>query len=357
MRRGMCLGLALACLVMSGCGSLPVPREMGDMALLRTMGVDSQEGELLVTVSTGPRARGLQGEQQPALMLSAQGRTLSAAVLSLQGLSDSYVFFGYIDQLLLGEELARQGVEPVLDYFARDVELGLGAQLWLVRETTAGEAVRSGGDEGVEGRLSTFQTDGEMGISAITRTAGEVLSDLMERRTAYVPALMCTQEGEAVSLRESGYAVLKDGALAGFLDGEAAKGLELLAGREGGDVLEVELSGETVAVRLGRTKTSCRWSDAGDTIQVTCRIQARLAEYCQPLSREELELADRQLEEQERTRIQAALKQMQAWGTDCTGLGARAALASPGQWGPQLDAGQFSEQAIEVEVQVSILDS
>ena len=71
----MCLGLALACLVMSGCGSLPVPREMGDMALLRTMGVDSQEGELLVTVSTGPRARGLQGEQQPALMLSAQGRT------------------------------------------------------------------------------------------------------------------------------------------------------------------------------------------------------------------------------------------------------------------------------------------
>ena len=68
--------LALACLVMSGCGSLPVPREMGDMALLRTMGVDSQEGELLVTVSTGPRARGLQGEQQPALMLSAQGLSL-----------------------------------------------------------------------------------------------------------------------------------------------------------------------------------------------------------------------------------------------------------------------------------------
>lgn len=202
-----------------------------------------------------------------------------------------------------------------------------------------------------------FRRTGKWESRPLPGRPGEVLSDLMERGTAYVPALVCTQEGEAVSLRESGYAVLKDGALAGFLDGEAAKGLELLAGREGGDVLEVELSGETVAVRLGRTKTSCRWSDAGDTIQVTCRIQARLAEYCQPLSREELELADRQLEEQERARIQAALKQMQAWGTDCTGLGARAALASPGQWGTQLDAGQFSEQAIEVEVQVSILDS
>ena len=91
----------------SGCGkaALPYAREMGDMALLRTMGVDAGEaaGQVRVTVSTGARAAGLQGEGQPTLILSALGDSLSGACRSLQGLSDSYVFFGYVDQLLLGE--------------------------------------------------------------------------------------------------------------------------------------------------------------------------------------------------------------------------------------------------------------
>ena len=113
------------------------------MALLRTLGVDGAGEGLEVTASTGPRPRGLQGEGQAALTLSARAPSLSGALLALQGVSESYVFFGYVDQLLLGEELARQGIEPVLEFFARDVELSLGTQLWLVRGDTAGAGVRS----------------------------------------------------------------------------------------------------------------------------------------------------------------------------------------------------------------------
>lgn len=66
--------LAVAAALLAGCGTtaLPYAREMGDMALLRTMGVDAgeKEGDLRVTVSTGKRAAGLQGEGQPPLILS-----------------------------------------------------------------------------------------------------------------------------------------------------------------------------------------------------------------------------------------------------------------------------------------------
>ena len=354
MKQGLCWALTVSCLLLPGCGSLPYSREMGDMALLRTMGVDLLEEEVRVTVSTGPRVRGLQGEQQPSLVLSAQGASLSGAALELQGMSESYVFFGYVDQLLLGEELARQGVEPVLDYFARDVELGLGAQLWLVQGASAEEAVRSGGEQGVEGRLSTLRTDGEMGIAAITRTAGEVLSDLLEWGSAYVPALVCAEEEEAASLRESGYAVLKEGKLAGFLEGEAAAGLELLTGRTSSDVLEVLASGELVAVRVTGVDTSCRMEEG--KLRIICQIQARAAEYQTPLEEAELNELSLQLEQRERDRIQAALSQMQAWGADCTGVGPRAALASPGQWqaGEETWAEQFASQPLELEVRVTI---
>ena len=110
MKRMGAAAVLAAALLLSGCGkaALPYAREMGDMALLRTMGVDAEEeaGQVRVTVSTGKRAAGLQGESQPPLILSAGGESLSAACLSMQGLSDSYVFYGYVDQLLLGEELS-----------------------------------------------------------------------------------------------------------------------------------------------------------------------------------------------------------------------------------------------------------
>ena len=180
------LSLAAACcLLLTGCGGLPTAREMGDMALMRTMGVDLADGGVEVTVSTGPRAKGLQAEGEGALVLSAGAESLSGACLAMQSLSDSYVFYGYVDQLLLGEELTREGIKPVLDYFARDEELGLGVQLWLVRDGTARRAVQSGGEEGVDSRLSTLQMDGKLGEATVSRTAGEIYSDLMERGAAW----------------------------------------------------------------------------------------------------------------------------------------------------------------------------
>ena len=181
------------------------------MALMRTIGVDRAADGVEVTASTGPRAKGLQAEGEAALVLSAKASSLSGACLTMQGHSDSYVFYGYVDQLLVGEELANQGIKPVLDYFARDEELGLGAQLWLVRNGTARQAVESGGEAGVDGRLSTLQMDGELGEASISRTAGEVYSDLMERGAAFVPALAVGKLEDA-SLTEGGYAIIKGGA-------------------------------------------------------------------------------------------------------------------------------------------------
>ena len=194
--------LAVSAALLAGCGkaALPYAREMGDMALLRTMGVDTGEkdGDLRVTVSTGRRAAGLQGEGQPPLILSAEGGSLSSACLAMQGLSDSYVFYGYVDQLLLGEGLALEGIQTVLDYFAQDVELGLGTQLWLIRGDTAQGAVRAGEENGVDSRLSTLQTDSEMGAAGITRTVGETSAALLEWGSAYLPALRAVEDRKSV---------------------------------------------------------------------------------------------------------------------------------------------------------------
>lgn len=193
--------------LLPGCGGerLPYAREMGDMALMRTMGVDTGEGgaeQLHVTVSSGRRARGLAGEAEPPLVLSAERESISSACLAMQGLSDSYVFYGHVDQLLLGEELSRRGILETLQYFSQDQELGMGTQVWIVRGGTAAEAISAEQERGVESRLSTIQTDSEMGMAGMTRTVGETLTSLMEDGSAYLPGLVPGEDG---ALLEAGY--------------------------------------------------------------------------------------------------------------------------------------------------------
>ena len=350
--------LLTVCLLLTGCSQFPAAREMEDMALLRTMGVDIAPGGVAVTGSTGPRARGLQGEGEPALTLSADRESLSAACLAMQGQSDSFVFFGYVDQLLIGEELAREGVQPVLDYFARDAELGLGAQLWLIRGASAREAVSAGGDEGIDSRLETFQHDSKMGLAPHTRTAGELYTDLLELGSAYVPALIPVEDGTAI-LTEQGYGVLNGDKLIGFLDGDAAKGLELLAGGPSADVLEVKLTDQTVSVKVTSTRAKSRLEFQGNTpsaLNLTCNIEARLSEYGSCLTAEELDQLQKLLEIQERSKIDAALTQLRELRCDCAGLGAKAAIFHPAQW-QNIQANWpdwFSRVPINVKVQISL---
>ena len=354
------LGLLAALCLLTGCSGLPTAREMGDMALLRTMGVDAAEGEVEVTVSTGPRAKGLQAEGEGALILSARGDSLSAACLTMQGRSDSYVFYGYVDQLLVGEELAGAGIKPVLDYFAWDVELGLGAQLWLVREGTAREAVESGGDQGVDSRLTTLQMDGRLGEASVSRTAGEVYSDLMEQDAAFVPALV-TERGEGASLSERGYGVLRGDRLAGFLEGETARGLELLVNHAPGEVLTLEVGDNRVSARATMVNTGADLAFQGEEparIRIKCRVDMELTEFQDKVSAGQRKELSAQLEDQLAGSLEKTLACLQGWQADCAGLGLRAAALHPGAWAALREdwPAWFGGLEPEVDLQVVLHD-
>lgn len=111
MRRITALLLAgLAALTLTGCrrgpGLLPYAREIEDMELMQTLGVDrAGEGQVEVTASSGSG----DPAEGAATVVSGQAGTISAAVLGMQGEGSSYLYFGHVGQLLLGEELAQAG--------------------------------------------------------------------------------------------------------------------------------------------------------------------------------------------------------------------------------------------------------
>ena len=208
--------------------------------------------------------------------------------------------------------------------------------------------------------MSTLRTDGKLGVAAVTRTAGEVYTDLMEQGSAFVPALVLSGEEEP-ALLEQGYGVLIGDRLVGYLDGSAARGLELLASRACAEMVEVPGAEGRVAVRVTGSHTVGTLSFQGERplqLRLTCRVECQLEEYQQALTGEEGAAIREEMERKCESWLDTALVRLQSWGADCVGLGSRAAVAHPGKWSAVQEewAAWFSQLEIEVEVQVRIHD-
>ena len=91
MRRWTVLLLGILLFPLGGCeapGFLPYARELEDMALMRTLGVDAAGGNgVVVTVSTGEQA----GGEEP-VVLSGTAGTISGACLDMQSQGSSLYF-------------------------------------------------------------------------------------------------------------------------------------------------------------------------------------------------------------------------------------------------------------------------
>ena len=187
--------------------------------------------------------------------------------------------------------------------------------------------------------------------------AREVFSDLLERGSAYLPALRVQetdQEGQT-ALLEAGYAVLKDGVLAGYLEGESAKGLELLVNQAPSDVLEVPLSQGRVVVRVTGSALVCTpriENGALASVDLNCRVTAEVAEVEGKLTQEDLEQVKQAIDSRQQRRITQALERLQSWGADCVGLGQRLAMADPARGEELLE--QWPEVVSSLPVQVSV---
>lgn len=323
--------------LLAGCEGrvlLPYAREMGDTALLRTVGLDVWGDGVLFTVSTGGRSGG-----EEALVLSASGSSIPAAALAVQSLGDGYVYYGHVDQLLIGEGQATQGLAELMDYLAREPQLGPGVQLWAVRGS-AGQAIQTAGKQGVPARLEQMQTDGELGAANLSRTAAQLMSVLAREGSTYLPALEMLSpregdggEGGEQTLLPNGYAVLRRGRLVCWTDSEVSRGLELMEGQVLGQVTDLTLEdGTRVSFALERARTDARPVFRGRELiglDVTCDLTARVAQTGRRLKEEELEWLRQSLERLQGERIVRAVELGQHWDADYLDLERRAQLVRP----------------------------
>ncbi len=321
-----CMLLFLAFFYLTGCGSvLPVPQEMGNMALLRTFAIDKEE-EWQLTVSTGKQVKGLQGNQEPPTILQGEGFTIQGACSQVDSMSEDYVFYGYIDQLLLGEPLSQQGILPVLEHFARSSQLSLGTGIWMT-QGKASTVVEANQEEGTEERLSILIEESQLGVAGITRKVGQVLTDLKEEGATYLPLVSIDTEG---ILQEVGYGIVKEDKSIGVLQGDSARGLELLEGQA--QLMELETEEGNFAFELSQIKVQGTLMEVLQTAILEVTLQVDILEYQGRLTPEQETEVLHKLEHHLEQLCNDTIAQLQLLHCDPLALHRTIGVANPWMW-------------------------
>ena len=330
-RQAFLLSALLVQCLWTGCGSLPRSREVEQLQLIETLGYDMGPAGTVVSVSSGPQLSG-----EPPILLSARGESIADALERLRDFSPrEELFFAHIRFAVMGEAAAAHGAGPLLDHFERGVQTSLELPLLVVRDGTAKELVTGSEDPEYEvtAALASLQRETEQRGAARFFTVREVAQRLARSGAALCCAVKAVSAEEnapsagegALAVTEAGYAVLKEGSLAGWLDPDAALGTDLLLDLAGQAdyVLPGPGGAVTVELRNSRTRLTAAAEDGVLTVRAGTRARAGIleADGSGPLDDRALERLGKELSRAMAVQESRALSASRETGADFLELG------------------------------------
>ncbi|WP_107926866.1 Ger(x)C family spore germination protein [Lysinibacillus parviboronicapiens] len=134
--------LCMLTLLLSGCWS---KRELNELAIVVALGVDKVDDEYEISVqvvdpseiSTKQPSSG----RSPVVTYHAKGKTAFEAIRKMTTLTPRKAYFAHLQVVVLGEQLAADGINDTLDFIARDHEFRNDFDVIVSHKSTAKEVL------------------------------------------------------------------------------------------------------------------------------------------------------------------------------------------------------------------------
>lgn len=156
----ICLGVLMlcACLAASGCVG---PIDIEDVGLILALGIDAgDEGGIKLWFQVALPGAGIESlSRQETLLTMVEGDTLYDALMKAETRSAMQLTLGHVRVIVIGEKLARRGLQEILDPLARDATLRFKS--WVL--------------------VTSDPVEDVIGLSIGGQPAGMYISDLMQR--------------------------------------------------------------------------------------------------------------------------------------------------------------------------------
>lgn len=350
MKRLLTLFLILNTVFLSGCWDM---RELNELGMVMMVGVDKgpNNSGFLVTVqiAKGKGQGGGQGNTgggEATWVASADGSTIFEAVRNIARFSSRRIMWAHNNVIVIGEDLAREDITPVIDFFTHNPELRMKTWVGIARGKASEYVSVKTGMEDIPGIAvaELFRYNQLPSISTQTdmlRLYSDFLSDSIQpivsafRKREKMP-------GEGRNQVElSGGAVFKGTRMLGWLTPEEIRGISWVRGETKSTVLSVSnisASDKKVAVEIRniKVKTNSEIINGSPIINIDFKAEGHIAEedFISNMSISEMKSkVEKETERQVKRYITQGIDRVQKeYKSDVLGFGRRVHIEHKYEW-------------------------
>ncbi|MBC8545546.1 Ger(x)C family spore germination protein [Clostridiaceae bacterium NSJ-31] len=213
------------------CGCMQAVR-LNNRAIVQGIGIDLAEDGYLVTLQIfdakgGGSQTAVDASKANSMTLQASGRTIAEAISAAELKQGKEIFYGQNKLIVVGEEVARQGLETIISFFNANPQSRPNVDIAMA-DGRAVDVMTAQISQGVLPVLSVKS------LLENSRTSGRILRgqvldvvDAIEngRLGTFMPILVKSGEGEEETVEVLGTALYRHSQLVGRADEPATRGL------------------------------------------------------------------------------------------------------------------------------------
>ncbi|WP_416826307.1 Ger(x)C family spore germination protein [Ectobacillus polymachus] len=374
--------LMLCSTLLTGCWN---SRELSKLAIVSAIGVDksANNNEYRVSfqvVNPSENAAGTTGggggKATPVHVVTETGSTLFEAIRKASRKVPRQLFFAHIRLVVIGEELAKEGISELFDLFERSREARLTTSILIARGTSAESVISMITPlEKISGYSTADKLESTQKILSenVKTEMGDVISALVS--TGSQPTISGVsiignpnkgidksnvERTQSIALIEiNGIALFKDGKLQRWMDDEDARGVILVKNKMDSTIVRLNCKEKQggIAIETTGSKTSVKATlrDSEPIIHINVREEGDVAEMkcAADLSKpDEISSLEKEWVEETKNEIISAVKIAQKEKSDIFGFGEVINRENPKEWENMKNNwnGRFSSMQVEVDV-------
>lgn len=261
--------------------------EVDDISIVAGVAIDKGESEdkLSMTAEIVDTKEGMKTSQAGFKMITLSGETLFDIVRGMISITGKRLFWSHSKAIILSEELAREGVIKVIDWYNRDTETRSDVYIFVSKEKTAQEVIsQSSVTESIMSYSLAQLMRSEKNVSTAPVVEIWDFIDKLETSGEYAiaPLIYIHEKNKVKNPRVSGTALFDMDKMIGTLSGEETKYMLFIKDKINGGVLIVnDESGKpafSLEILSNKTKVKPVWIEGKLQIQINTLTHAGLDE-------------------------------------------------------------------------------
>jgi len=342
-RKAFVLLLIASHVLLTGC-ALPEKYPIEKIQNILIVGVDIVDGQVKLTAVVDKINKGSESgkEQISAEIYSATGPSVFEAKRTLHTYANKRTSWYHLKYILIGEEAAKQDIGNVLDFFCENDENRFLHRLIVAKGMTAENFLTSTVTHTTnvtETLDSLFEDTSRTGLSSEVHLLDYASSCECKWSCVYIPTVEMVPATHHASAggeqskddpdnltKLSGYALFNNSRLAGYIDGDAAIGMNIVINQlESAAITVTDMHGQTVSLEIMSSNASIK-TDIGDVPSATVKVMitAFMVEYHETQGATDeayIAFLEKQLSANIQDIIVQALLTGQQYKTDAFGIG------------------------------------